>query len=167
MKNGSYILIKAPDGYPGRRYRDKYAYEHHVVWWLNMGEAIDTNAFVVHHKNKDTHDNRFENLEKLPIDHHNQKHSTELKERCRHALVCPVCGNPFLQRGNNYRQLQKCHAISCCSRRCKMIRQQQQHGHRLQDELQPGEKVSHHTVNVKVRGSNPRVGADPVTKEIK
>ena len=31
MKSGNYILIKAPDNYPGKKYRGKYCYEHHYV----------------------------------------------------------------------------------------------------------------------------------------
>ena len=33
MINGDYILVVAPDDYPGVRYREKYCYEHYLVYW--------------------------------------------------------------------------------------------------------------------------------------
>ena len=62
MKNGSYELVEAPVDYPGRRYRNRYVYEHHLVWWENTGQLVPVGS-VVHHKNGCKRDNQFQNLE--------------------------------------------------------------------------------------------------------
>lgn len=41
MRCGPYILIIPPPEYPGKKYRGRYAYEHHVVWWENTGGDPD------------------------------------------------------------------------------------------------------------------------------
>lgn len=69
MRNGPYILLKAPIDYPGKKYRGKYVYEHHLVWWKCKGELIDAED-VVHHINGNKHDNRIENLEKISRSDH-------------------------------------------------------------------------------------------------
>lgn len=73
MKNGDYLLIVAPKDYPGKKYRNKYCYEHHYVWWKNTGELISYEDSL-HHINGDKHDNRFENLEKVSRREHPSKH---------------------------------------------------------------------------------------------
>ncbi len=71
MKNGPYEMVKAPDDYPGKKYRGRYCYEHQLVWWQETGE-LAPDDHVIHHKTDDTRDNGFENL--------------ELKTRASHTL---------------------------------------------------------------------------------
>jgi len=40
MKNGPYEMVIAPEEYPGRRYRNRYVYEHQLVWWKNTGKLV-------------------------------------------------------------------------------------------------------------------------------
>ncbi len=62
MINGDYILIKAPSEWTGKKYRDRYIYEHHYVYWKHTGICINENQ-IIHHLNENKHDNRFDNLE--------------------------------------------------------------------------------------------------------
>jgi hypothetical protein len=73
VKNGPYELIVAPDGYPGVRYRGRYAYEHVVVWWQNTG-AMPPSGSVVHHKDENKRNNEFDNLETKPRANHTKDH---------------------------------------------------------------------------------------------
>ena len=107
MKNGKYILVKAPDTYLGKKYRGKYCYEHHLVWWKNTKELIKK-GYLIHHKNKNTHDNNFENLEKLKVEAHKKLHGDERK--IIKKGICPKCNQEFIQKK---RPIQK-----FCSRRC-------------------------------------------------
>ena len=45
MKNGDYILVKAPTNYPGKKYRNKYCYEHHLVYWQHYGIIPNNNPY--------------------------------------------------------------------------------------------------------------------------
>lgn len=78
MRNGAYLFVVAPSDFPGKKYRGKYAYEHTVVWWKNTGQ-IPPEGFVVHHKNENTHDNRFENFELKESVQHVSDHNRERK----------------------------------------------------------------------------------------
>ena len=91
MRNGKYELIVAPEGYPGKKYRERYAYEHQVVWWQNTGEAV-TGDLVIHHKNDDKRDNRFENLQKIHKVLHGVLHANKPEMV---ALNCAYCSNSF------------------------------------------------------------------------
>lgn len=117
MKNGPYELVPAPDNYPGRRYRDRYCYEHHLVWWQNTGELPGPDE-VVHHQNGDGRDNRFENLELKTRSKHSEGHGKERSVRMV-RLKCPSCGVDFS------RQRRKTHLVkkekgkaTFCSRSC-------------------------------------------------
>jgi len=83
MKNGKYILIVAPEGYPGKRYRGRYAYEHIVQFWRREGR-MPADGCVVHHKNDDKHDNSFGNLAEITVARHSSEHS---KSPIRHGTA--------------------------------------------------------------------------------
>ena len=76
MKNGPYELVKAPSAYPGKKYRGKYVYKHHLVWWRNTGDVVPDGS-LVHHKNEKKRDNRFRNLELQNWGAHSSEHNRE------------------------------------------------------------------------------------------
>lgn len=112
MKNGPYILIKAPEEFPGKKYRNKYAYEHTIVWWENT-KSIPPKGYILHHRNEDKHDNRFENLELISIGTHSAKHKFKNKKL---AIICSHCKNAFLRKPNehNYKINRGQERFYCC-----------------------------------------------------
>jgi len=112
MRNGEYELIKTPKGYPGKRYRGKYAYEHRVVWWQNTGELPGKDE-VIHHRNGDTRDNRFDNLGRLMIPEHSRNHSSVGRDTI--TLECSYCGKEFERECRRLRRDQKDYY---CNRSC-------------------------------------------------
>lgn len=97
MKNGPYTLIIAPDTYPGKKYRNRYAYEHHIVWWENT-KTFPPNGYIIHHKNGETRDNRFDNLELIHLSTHIRIHKREKRFT---LLVCKFCQKPFSRESRN------------------------------------------------------------------
>lgn len=89
MKNGPYELVIPPADFPGRRYRGRYAYQHTVVWWQNTGEAPPPGS-VIHHKNLDKRDNRFENLELERRGEHSREHN-KARDTQKVWLLCDEC----------------------------------------------------------------------------
>jgi len=73
MRNGPYLLVHATGDYPGKKYRNRYVYQHHFVWWAQTGQVVP-HGFVVHHKNENMHDNRYENLELIESERHKKLH---------------------------------------------------------------------------------------------
>lgn len=117
MKNGPYEMVIAPVGYPGKRYRDRYAYEHHVVWWQNTG-SVPPPGFDVHHKNEQKRDNRFDNLELLSKSEHTKHHAPEAMPKL--SFTCGWCLELFKVSERIARQrLKKAkHDKLFCSRSC-------------------------------------------------
>lgn len=114
MKNGNYILKKAPVEYPGTLYRNKYAYEHHIVWWENTGHTVPK-GYDVHHKNENKHDNRFENLEIVSHkDHKSKKHP---RKRTFVECTCSYCGKIFLRERRQlfYKKKRPQQRMFCCT----------------------------------------------------
>lgn len=97
MKNGEYILIAPPNDYPGKLYREKYAYEHHVVWWQNTGELVPSGK-LIHHKNENKTDNRCSNFEILSVNDHVKLHA---KPKKMVKLICAFCGTAFEREARN------------------------------------------------------------------
>ena len=119
MKNGEYNLIKAPECYPGKRYRGKYAYEHWVVWWLNTGQLPEQGQ-VVHHVNHDKRDNRFENLAILQFSAHSRLHYTRVAEIT--SVTCHYCGEVIDRQARDVRSRLKAgykHSYCCRSHQLK------------------------------------------------
>ncbi len=115
MINGDYELIIAPDDYPGKKYRERYIYEHHYVWWANTGEIIEE-GFVIHHKNGNKRDNNFDNLELKHYQEHNTMHLLE-RGRGMVLLKCP-CGNIFIKPRYDSHLSCSNKKITCCSKSC-------------------------------------------------
>ena len=118
MKNGPYILVVAPKGYPGKKYRNRYAYEHSVVYWQHH-KKIAENGFVIHHKNHNKHDNRIENLELIPAKTHNKEHG---EKPWRYVFAtCFFCNNIFRIGGSHYRTRLKQNGNRVfCGRSCQV-----------------------------------------------
>jgi hypothetical protein len=118
MKNGPYILVVAPADYPGIRYRGKYCYEHHLVYWRYYG-IVPGSSDVVHHKNHDKHDNWIENLELMSRKKHDAHHGLEASLAALIHLKCQGCGQEIAVRGNNYRSRKKGNKMGLfCGRSC-------------------------------------------------
>jgi len=107
MKNGDYILIKAPKEYPGKRYRNNYCYEHQYVWWKNTKELVNK-EFIVHHKNRNKQDNSFSNLELKTRKEHNREH---ISPKVLNKYKCEFCKKEFKRRKNGMKP-------RFCSRKC-------------------------------------------------
>lgn len=125
MRNGPYELVIAPAEFPGKKYRDRYCYEHVLVWWQNTGEVPGPDE-LIHHKNENKRDNRFENLEKKGRGQHTAEHNEE-----RGETVQVVCGNDRCRRSfpvrrhihNSRRKNSKCGKLFC-NHSCQAIQQQ-------------------------------------------
>ena len=114
MRNGKYILIKAPDDWPGRRYRGNYCYEHQYVYWKHTG--INPQGLVVHHKDENKHNNEFCNLEITTRTEHATRHMTT--GRTMVDLKCPMCGILFTKPKNNTHLVYTNRSATYCSKKC-------------------------------------------------
>ena len=124
MKNGPYILVKAPADFPGKKYRGVYAYEHTVVWWLHT-RIIPPEGYQIHHKNECRTDNRFENLEMVFKRTHMKLHMSK-KERAITLLICDACKKPFQIQTRNYTvKKNQGQEHFYCSRACDTLRKSQ------------------------------------------
>ena len=115
MKNGLYELVVAPIEYPGKRYRNRYCYEHHLVWWKSTGE-LQKESEIIHHKDGNKRNNSFDNLEIMNKKEHTSYH---VKNRGRKfvKLICPTCKNEFI-RAIKSTCLSKGTNVTFCSRKC-------------------------------------------------
>lgn len=93
MKNGDYELVLAPSNYPGMRYRGKYCYEHHALWWKTY-KKIPPKGYIIHHKDGNKRNNVIENLEMKTSSEHNAHHASERPTPMIES-VCPGCGIIF------------------------------------------------------------------------
>lgn len=123
MKNGPYILTKAPDEYPGKKYRGLYVYEHQLVWWKNTNISVP-DGYHIHHKNGDKTDNRFDNLEIIFKSTHAKLHNGQ-KKAGEKLLICHWCEEPFSIPLRNYKfKTKQGQKYFHCSRSCQVYTQQ-------------------------------------------
>lgn len=114
MKNGKYILVVAPDDYPGRKYRGKYCYEHHLIWWKTYG-FIPSDGECLHHINGNPHDNRIENLQLKTRKEHSREHAKRVEPI---ECICEYCGRRYFISPREYRFKKKKGERFFCSRKC-------------------------------------------------
>lgn len=103
MKNGPYELVVAPEDYPGFKYRGRYVYEHHLVWWKKTGQLVP-DGHVVHHKNGKHRDNRFSNLELKTVADHSSEHAEPAPTT---TMVCAWCNEEFEREVRDVRSKKK------------------------------------------------------------
>ena len=115
MKNGPYELVIAPVEYPGKRYRNRYCYEHHLVWWQNTG-ALPKEHDEIHHKDGNKRNNSFDNLALLRKKDH-AAHHVSSRGRGMVKLICPTCKKEFVRRRGST-CLAKRANVTFCSRKC-------------------------------------------------
>lgn len=118
-----YKRVKAPADYPGKTYNNGNCLLHHLVWWQNTGELVPP-GFVLHHKNEDKFDNRFENLELLSKAEH-ASHHRQATAPAPVQLTCPVCQRQFTRIPSQYRAKKAANTSGQihCSRRCSVKNQ--------------------------------------------
>jgi ssDNA-binding Zn-finger/Zn-ribbon topoisomerase 1 len=115
MRNGDYIMVIAPDDYPGKKYRGKYCYEHYLVYWNAYG-VIPGDDEIIHHRDEDKHHNVPENLILMTRKDHSAMHDSE-KLSSLVVLKCPGCQKIFI-REKRQSFLQKSSSYTCCCRAC-------------------------------------------------
>ena len=109
-----YVRVKAPPGYPGKKYPGGWCLEHHYVWWKETGQLVPK-GFHLHHIDENPENNNINNLELLTISDHSKKHA------CSPALVdlvCPICGVQFTRERRQTHLVKKKQESTCCSRSC-------------------------------------------------
>jgi hypothetical protein len=121
MRNGDYILVIAPENYPGKKYRGRYCYEHILVAWVKYGRMPDVGE-EVHHINEDKHDNKPDNVEIITKIAHQKLHGAQ-RAVDPVILKCAFCNKDFELAPNKYRSALKTGQTIHCSRRCSAFDQ--------------------------------------------
>lgn len=110
MINGDYILVKAPEWFKGKRYRGRYCYEHHLVWEKETGLPVPDGC-IIHHKDRNKHNNVISNLQMMSIKEHGLLHKRPKKKA---RLLCPCCKKIFVREARNVKKKN----LNFCSRQC-------------------------------------------------
>jgi HNH endonuclease len=118
VKNGPYELVVAPKDYPGKKYRGRYCYEHHLVFWRKFGR-IPKRGECLHHKDDQKRRNVPDNLELKTVVKHVHDHNVQ-KGRDMVKLRCPCCGDSF-ERERRQTHFVKDQERSFCSRPCIIL----------------------------------------------
>lgn len=126
MRNGPYELVVAPDRYPGKRYRGRYAYQHHVVYWQTYGKT-PSDGEVIHHINGNKRDNTPLNLSLISVSAHAKEHAQEKSIAASVSAQCGHCGGEFKRTGAviRWRAKNRKHGKLFCSRSCGAKHQHQ------------------------------------------
>lgn len=117
MKNGPYTLLIAPKDYPGKKYRDRYVYEHHLIWWKKTGQIIPK-GYEIHHVNGDHRDNNPSNLKLLTGAEHRKVHGEMLKKPPI-IFYCTNCGKQKTLQNNRFEHRKRKNKLGMfCSIKC-------------------------------------------------
>jgi len=115
VRNGEYILVVAPDDYPGKKYRGRYCYEHILVFWQHY-HVLPGPDEIIHHIDGNKHNNNIENLQLKTREKHTSEHKKQQGKNML-RLICPGCGNEFtVEKRQSY--MSKPYSCTCCSRKC-------------------------------------------------
>lgn len=119
MRNGPYNLIIAPEDYPGKKYRGRYAYEHTVVFWKANGK-VPLKGFEIHHINHDHRDNRIENLKLVTNKEHRKIHTSIQSEKAKIEINCGWCNAKLTMRKRDLNMKMKANRYgkAFCNRIC-------------------------------------------------
>lgn len=106
-----YFRVYRPD-YP-RAWANGYAKRYAVVWWLKTGCAVAPGEDL-HHKDENTLNDRFDNLEALPHAEHTRRH----RLKPRPFLLCqnPTCSTVFLLPSGKSAKRRKFCSLGCRTR---------------------------------------------------
>ena len=110
IDNHGYFRIYRPD-YP-RAWADGYTKRYHVVWWLHTDQVVPK-GYDIHHKNKNTLDDDFENLELKEHGEHSSDHNASRKIHI--ICICKSCKKEF---GIKPYRLKEKSRGSYCSQEC-------------------------------------------------
>ena len=116
MRNGKYNLVKAPQNFPGKKYRGKYCYEHQLVYWQNTG-LTSKEKECIHHENGQTRDNTFSNLKLKDKGNHSGEHGKKKGITCV-KVKCPQCGKIFEKKKRSTHLVKKKNKATFCSQKC-------------------------------------------------
>jgi hypothetical protein len=117
MKNGPYELVIVPPGYPGKRYRGRYCYEHHLVWWQNTNTLPGVDE-QIHHRDGNKRHNDFTNLEVKKATVHSSYHGRK-RGRLMVELCCPTCERIFERPKRNTHLQKRGGKLTFCSHKCE------------------------------------------------
>lgn len=116
LKNGGYIIVKAPSEFPGKKYRKKYCLEHHLNYWKGYG-IIPKNDEIIHHLDGNKTNNELSNLELLKRSDHSSNHGKHRKIKLV-LLKCPFCEDLFIKKRNKTFLTKPGYRYTCCSKEC-------------------------------------------------
>ena len=118
MKNGPYEMIVAPKDWPGRRYRNRYCYEHHYIYWKSYRQ-LPSRTQCIHHLNGSRRDNRVENLVLIERAEHSKEHTASRGHQVV-RLKCPNCQILF-EKEKEKTHLTKPGKATFCSKLCAHV----------------------------------------------
>lgn len=97
-----------------------YVYRSHAVWYVIAGDVVPS-GHVLHHKNFDILDDRFENLELLSRQQHAKLHHIGRRNpKAWVELTCKKCGTTFLrERWRVNMRIKDGYKSTKCSVSCK------------------------------------------------
>ncbi|NBP04508.1 MAG: HNH endonuclease [Proteobacteria bacterium] len=117
MRNGKYELVVAPEGYPGKKYRGKYCYEHILNYWKNTNKLPES-GYEIHHLDGNHRNNKIENLLLVTSKEHRKIHGKLLKK----APIEKECSNCLISISVSFKhyknKIKRGQVNFFCSHRC-------------------------------------------------
>jgi predicted RNA-binding Zn-ribbon protein involved in translation (DUF1610 family) len=114
ISRGEYWFAKIPE-HPNAD-KNGYVLEHRIIM-ENLLNRVLQSSEIVHHENKNTKDNRPENLKLMNKGIHAREHNLE-RGRIFVKLRCPNCGKQFIKAKNQTHLTAKRNSATFCSLKC-------------------------------------------------
>lgn len=114
VKKGDYLYAVVPNHPHAKKYG--YVLMHRVVMENHLGRLLNSTE-IVHHLDKNRHNNSIENLEVMSGNTHSSLHGLEMGERCG-RFVCPSCKIEFERPLRQTCLIKKSGKATFCSRSC-------------------------------------------------